>query len=382
MTSANKRQKLTDGSHVSLDEYPKLLGRGTFGRVVDEGDKRATKIMSMFQEDTGIVDDNNAREVILHALLLRSPRFIPVEAIEIDDAELESRIKMPIANMDLLKWVALNPDRAERIQHVYEWIADDLIEAVDDLHRHGLIHGDIKPQNVLMVMESGEMQVRLGDFGSCSVFENADPERCTYLFRPSEGFDKKFPPSKDYDVTLFDSWSVGWTLVYLITGKYAHGFCDLKMSKRMHKIGRVSESIEEFANAQDVPQKLKARILGLISADYRTRTPLRDALGVGSRKLDIDDYTKMTSECHDDKIYVMCIKKGASKEVMRCASWILRESSKSTTFKEDDLRVYIILAECIVCRDLHFACTAEAIGLKKGILNVLKSLGHGFLSKV
>lgn len=80
-------------------------------------------------------------------------------------------------------------------------IVAGMLQAVHQLHCSGLMHGDIKPSNFLM-LEPLRMpvdsfgckgkafpSVRLADFGSCSLLDGElQVKACTYPFCPGEAF--------------------------------------------------------------------------------------------------------------------------------------------------------------------------------------------------
>ncbi|KAI9590928.1 kinase-like domain-containing protein [Syncephalis fuscata] len=98
---------------------------------------------------------------------------------------------------------------AEQITYV-----ESLIKAVEALHNIGIIHGDIKPENVRINKETND--VKLIDFGSVYVTEDAQiPDEyadanANGITGGTEGY--MAPEYKDYVTTALDMYSVGKTI--------------------------------------------------------------------------------------------------------------------------------------------------------------------------
>lgn len=104
----------------------------------------------------------------------------------------------------------------EKYGHIdYEhgcWIAERIINALNYMHRSGVVHGDVKPQNII-VQEDRHMAV-LVDFGLSSVKPTSDTEAQGYtmFFSSPECILGKPPlPESDY-------YSLGMTLLYTLSG--------------------------------------------------------------------------------------------------------------------------------------------------------------------
>ncbi len=96
-----------------------------------------------------------------------------------------------------------------------------LTEALEALHRHGLTHRDIKPQNVIFV----DGQPKLADLGLIAEIRPADQVK-TYVGTP--GY---MPPPPEYPGTpQADIFALGMVLYVLSTGRNAALFPDISTS--------------------------------------------------------------------------------------------------------------------------------------------------------
>ncbi len=95
------------------------------------------------------------------------------------------------------------------------WIADRLLNILKYLHMHGVVHGDIKPQNV--IIQPKDHTVVLVDYGLSGVMPDGKTKTKGYTpyFAAPEQIDRKPPiPQSDY-------YSLGMLLVYALGGDVA-----------------------------------------------------------------------------------------------------------------------------------------------------------------
>ena len=92
------------------------------------------------------------------------------------------------------------------------WITERILNALLYLHHHGVIHGDIKPQNV--IVQPQQHSVVLVDFGLAMIKPDLKHKSLGYtpIFASPEQIDGKvLLPASDY-------YSVGMLMSYLLNG--------------------------------------------------------------------------------------------------------------------------------------------------------------------
>lgn len=101
------------------------------------------------------------------------------------------------------------------------------LDGLDGVHRQGLVHGDLKPQNVLLHRQGGKRTVRIADFGLARILEQAGCSGMTatghvpinYHFLPRErvvDFREARPVS--------DLWSMAAVFYQMLTGQFPRDF--------------------------------------------------------------------------------------------------------------------------------------------------------------
>jgi [calcium/calmodulin-dependent protein kinase] kinase len=118
-----------------------------------------------------------------------------------------------------------------------------LAQALDYLHAHKVIHGDLKPENVLMVA-SGE--VKLSDFGCSKVFATGNEylERCNGT--PAFLAPEMMKPNTRYRGRPTDVYALGACLYTLMFGRIPFSAANL------YKLFQVVQN-EPVRYPEDVP---------------------------------------------------------------------------------------------------------------------------------
>eukprot|EP00268_Persea_americana_P025319 TRINITY_DN2467_c0_g1_i9.p1 TRINITY_DN2467_c0_g1~~TRINITY_DN2467_c0_g1_i9.p1 ORF type:complete len:385 (-),score=70.03 TRINITY_DN2467_c0_g1_i9:173-1327(-) len=140
----------------------------------------------------------------------------------------------------------------------------DIVSGLMYLHAHNIVHGDIKPDNIL-VTRGGV--VKIGDFSVSHVFKDNNDE-----LRRSPGTPAFTAPEcclgLAYHGKAADTWALGVTLYYLVLGQYP--FLGDTLQETYDKIVNNPLSIPEGINPQ-----LKDLLQGLLCKDPKQRIVLQ-----------------------------------------------------------------------------------------------------------
>ena len=155
------------GPLTELDGFviEEVAGRGGMGVVYRARQKRPERIVALKVIAAGLADDPQfaarfRREATITAQI-EHPNVIPVHAVGEAEGVLYIAMRF-VVGTDLHRLLAheqrLDPRRAANI-------ADQVAQALDAAHVHGLVHRDVKPANILISTAGSREHVYLSDFG-------------------------------------------------------------------------------------------------------------------------------------------------------------------------------------------------------------------------
>ncbi|XP_027345361.1 serine/threonine-protein kinase GRIK1-like isoform X1 [Abrus precatorius] len=138
----------------------------------------------------------------------------------------------------------------------------DIVSGLRYLHAHNIVHGDIKPDNLLITRHG---TVKIGDFSVSQAFEDDNDE-----LRRSPGTPVfTAPECLTYHGKAADTWAVGVTLYCMILGEYP--FLGDTLQDTYDKIVN-----NPLVLPNDMNPRLKNLIEGLLFKDPRVRLTLGD----------------------------------------------------------------------------------------------------------
>lgn len=235
------------------------LGEGGFGEVYEAWDTQLHRSVAIKTiRHGGTASTDLVREARL-AASLRHAAFVKVYAVENDPAG--PFIVMELVHGRTLKQILQNG--AIPVPTVLNWVAQ-VAEAMRDAHASGLVHGDIKPSN-LMVEDAGP--VRILDFGLALRHDALATETVSRSTQPSnsqtdpQGTIAYMAPERLQGATpdpRADIYALGVILYELVCGR--------RPFATLHGLALAAALIQTTSDGWDYPDGVATPLIGLIRA--------------------------------------------------------------------------------------------------------------------
>ncbi|XP_043699548.1 serine/threonine-protein kinase GRIK2-like isoform X2 [Telopea speciosissima] len=261
-----------ENGNKMINEYVRVckIGSGSYGKVVlyqssVDGKRYAIKAfhkshlskLRVAPSETAMTDV--LREVSIMKIL-DHPNI--VNLIEVIDDPNTDHFYMVLEYVEG-RWVCESGPRGGLGESIARKYLRDIVAGLMYLHDHNIVHGDIKPDN-LLVTSTGT--VKIGDFSVSQVFEDDNDE-----LRRSPGTPVFTAPECCLGLTYHgkaaDTWAVGVTLYCMVLGQYP--FLGDTLQDTYDKIVNNALLIPEGINPQ-----LKNLLEGLLCKDPKQRLTL------------------------------------------------------------------------------------------------------------
>ncbi|KAG8391274.1 hypothetical protein BUALT_Bualt01G0171000 [Buddleja alternifolia] len=150
-------------------------------------------------------------------------------------------------------------------EHIVRRYTKSILTALSHIHKHGYVHCDIKPHNVLLVSNEDswsrknskgtrniEEEAKLADFGSCKKLKEGQKDcdfRGTVLYAAPESITRQeYSPESDV-------WSLGCTVLNMLTGKSPWKIDKNDEAKDvLFRIG-ISDAIPEIPSTENISRE-------------------------------------------------------------------------------------------------------------------------------
>ncbi len=119
-----------------------------------------------------------------------------------------------------------------------------LISGINYMHKYGIIHKDIRPENIVLTEIDGLLEVKFTNFGCCEIMRTDKQDNFDYIKETVHYKAPEIIKKESYD-TGVDIWSLGILLYKCYSGVYPFHPEELEMkitSKRYRK--QVKEKIK------------------------------------------------------------------------------------------------------------------------------------------
>ncbi|XP_022890737.1 serine/threonine-protein kinase GRIK2 isoform X2 [Olea europaea var. sylvestris] len=215
-----------ENGNKMVNEYVReyKIGAGSYGKVVlyrSQLDGKHYAIKSFHKSHLlkkRVAASETAMSDVLREVLIMKMLSHPniVNLVEVIDDPATDHFYMVLEYVKG-KWVYEGAGPPGGIgEHTARKYLRDIVSGLMYLHAHNIVHGDIKPDNLLV---TGSGTVKIGDFGVSQIFEDDNDE-----LRRSPGTPVFTAPEcclgPTYHGKAADIWAVGVTFYYMVLGKY------------------------------------------------------------------------------------------------------------------------------------------------------------------
>ncbi|XP_076827708.1 dual specificity protein kinase Ttk [Brachyhypopomus gauderio] len=201
----------------------KMIGRGGSSKVYQVLDQKkqlyAVKYVNLEEADTQTVESYKNEIEHLNHLQQYSDQIIKLYDYEMTDSYIY--MLMECGNLDLNTWLR-NRKSVSSLERKFYW--RNMLEAVQTIHKHGIVHSDLKPANFVIVNAS----LKLIDFG---ISNHIQPDMTSVMKDSQVGTLNYMPPEAIKDTSSSggkprskispkgDVWSLGCILYCMTYGK-------------------------------------------------------------------------------------------------------------------------------------------------------------------
>lgn len=262
------------GNVTDFYDFGKLIGRGAYSEVFIARDKQRNELCAVKVLERS--NDEHAKLIDRELAVLKMLNHANIVQIyDIFDSTRETYVVMEyLAGGELLDLITESDHLSERNS---KQVIREVLQAIQYLHVRGIVHRDVKPENILCVNRAWPLRVKLTDFGLSKMvgipkaggMESVMRSQCgtAYYLAPEIANNQAY--SKPVDL-----WACGVVLYVMLAGKFPfYGDTDEKFMRRL-RAGVKFPDKEWAAISSDA----KALVRGLLDPKPDSRLTAAQAL--------------------------------------------------------------------------------------------------------
>ncbi len=236
----------------------KCISNGSYGKIYLIDNNTVIKKSKKFISEKKYYVQN-IQEIIFLSLVKHK------NIVNVNNIYLNNKINIELEKGDMTLFEYINKTNKKLRMNNFKFIFFQLTQVLYFLHKNNFIHGDIKPNNIIINVKN--MIIKLIDFGGICSFRINDNHKpiCTPTFCPPEGWPQL---NINHISTNFDVWSLAVTMYYYINKEYLLDFKDdrtidyinefkpkMKLQKHYHHdIDKIKNMIDE--NSFNIMKKM------------------------------------------------------------------------------------------------------------------------------
>lgn len=268
-----KALQAVSGNVTDYYDFGKLIGRGAYSEVFIARDKARNELCAVKVLERANTDHAKLIDRELAVLRMLHHQNI-VQIYDIFDSARETYVVMEyLAGGELLDMITENDHLSERNS---KQVIREVLQAVQYLHARGIVHRDVKPENILCVNRAWPLRVKITDFG-LSKFVGCAEDGSDRVMRSQCGTAYYLAPEIANNLAYakpVDLWACGVVLYVMLAGKFPfYGDSDDKFMRRLR--GGVKFPDKEWSG---ISADAKALVRGLLDPSPASRLTASESL--------------------------------------------------------------------------------------------------------
>lgn len=175
----------------------RLVGQGQFGRVFCAIHRKTGRLVALKELDRQRLSTHNFLRELRFLLSLQHPNIVTCQALEY--SQTGRYLVMDYCEAGTLRNLMQSEAQLSLVQQLK--LIADVLAGLEHAHNRGIVHCDIKPENILLSLDSTGWIARISDFGIARLSQENYSSDLAFTGSPAymapERFYGKYSPSSD-----------------------------------------------------------------------------------------------------------------------------------------------------------------------------------------